>query len=456
MLTTKEQVKELQRCFKDPVHFINEYIKFYDTQHSVEIDLQLWPFQEEYARSFYSDRFVLALKSRQLGFTTVTLAMAIHEAIFHPHARIVIMAQTEPDAMNLLSNAKYMFDRLPDWMKPQVGRDSMTMLFFPKLNSSVEVKACSPKAGRSIQATHVILDEFAFYNISRKSLDEEIYTAIMPTVERGGRLTIISTPNGRDNLYYELINKTKDGKTPFKLFELTWRVHPERDEEWKAETLKTYTDPRKFEQEYECSFLQTGVPIFNSAYLKVGTVQQKYNPSHTYVIGADVAEGNADGDFSVAYVFDLNTLEQVAEIRGHFPLDKYALMLDELGRRYGNAILAPERNNHGHAVLLKLKELGYPNIYKHTDGKPGWLTSTTTKPMMIVELEEGLRTGEIKISSPDLLRELLAYQDLGGGKSGTGKGAHDDCVIAMAITFQLRRARRPRAWGPGSAAQLGF
>lgn len=448
MITNFDQVKELKACKNNPVHFINRYIKFYDTQENKQIDLQLWDFQEEYASAFYTDRFILALKSRQLGFTTVTLALALHEALFHKNVRIVIMAQTENDASNLLNNIKYMFQYLPEWMKPQVGRDNTSTLEFPKLNSSISVQACSPRAGRSIQATHIILDEFAFYNVSRKSMDEDIYTAIYPTVSRGGRLTIISTPNGVGNYFHTLVSQAISKDNDFRLFQLMWNVRKDRDQAWYEQTLRQL-GPKKFAQEYECSFLQSGKPIFQSSYLKVATTRKPAVSGHRYAIGADPAEGLVDGDYSVGYVIDLDTLEQVEEIRGHYTPDVFAEMLDSLGRRYCDAIVGVERNNHGHTVLLRLAQLQYPNIYRDDKGKAGWLTTGTSKPIMIDDLEEALRNEEVKISSHILLSELQAYQDLGGGQSGAPSSMHDDCVMAMALAFQMRRRRTARAWGPG-------
>ena len=36
----------------------------------------------------------------------------------------------------------------------------------------------------------------------------------------------------------------------------------------------------------------------------------------------------------------------------------------KLGRRYGNALIAVERNNHGYGVLAHLKDLDYHNLLR--------------------------------------------------------------------------------------------
>lgn len=438
-LSYEQQIREIVKCRKNSHYFINEYIYFYDTQNNQTIDLKLWDFQEDYVASFQKDRFIIALKSRQLGFTTVTLALALHEIAFFQNTRILIIAQTESDAMNLLSNIKFMYDHLPDYLKPVTGRNSTTILEFPKLNSSIEVKACSPKAGRSIQATHVILDEYAFYNLGKSStLDEDIYTSIYPTISKAGKLTIISTPNGMGNHFHQLITKAKNGDSIFKLFELKWQVRPDRDEAWYQETLKAL-GPKKFAQEYECSFLQSGSPVFNSEYLSIKAQPKEPNRNHRYVIGADTSDGDINSDYSVASIIDLDTMEQVKEVRLRATPDKFAQILDNLGRQYNNAVVGVERNNMGGTVLLRLKDLSYPNIYKYKDGKDGWLTSSTSKPIMIDDLEEALRTEQLKICSPILLTELQTFQHLGGGKMGAPSSYHDDTVMSLAIAYALRK-----------------
>jgi len=85
------------------------------------------------------------------------------------------------------------------------------------------------------------------------------------------------------------------------------------------------------------------------------------------VIGADVGEGLAHGDASAACVLDLKTGEQVAELHGRIPPDRFARVLDALGRYYHRALLGVERNNHGHSTLNTLSHTcQYPNLYHHT------------------------------------------------------------------------------------------
>ena len=76
---------------------------------------------------------------------------------------------------------------------------------------------------------------------------------------------------------------------------------------------------------------------------------------------------------------------QCAELHGHFPPLELARRLIKLGRRFGNALIAVERNNHGYGVLAHLKDLEYENLFTQ-GGQDGWLTSVVSRPTMIENL----------------------------------------------------------------------
>ena len=81
---------------------------------------------------------------------------------------------------------------------------------------------------------------------------------------------------------------------------------------------------------------------------------------------------------------------QCAELHGHFPPFELARRVVELGREYGNALVAVERNNHGFGVLAHLKDLQYENLFISRAGRMGWLTSVVTRPAMIENLAAAL------------------------------------------------------------------
>jgi hypothetical protein len=157
-----------------------------------------------------------------------------------------------------------------------------------------------------------------------------------------------------------------------------------------------------------------------------------------YLIAVDPAGGGAEGDFSAAQVLEAGSGLQCAELRGKLGTLELARRAAALGREYGAATLVVERNNHGSGVLAYLKSVcRYPRIFAQ-DGQDGWLTSSLSRPRMIGALASALVERPGLFHSRRLLRECRTFVRLRNGRTGAQAGAHDDCVMAMAIGLAAR------------------
>jgi hypothetical protein len=122
-------------------------------------------------------------------------------------------------------------------------------------------------------------------------------------------------------------------------------------------------------------------------------------------------------------------------------------------------LIAVERNNHGHAVLLALRhQLHYPRLYRHWgihgafDSSPadGWPMNAQTKPQAIQCLARMLRDAPEAFSSSRLLEQCRSFSwtEDGGmaaraGSAASDASAHDDLVIATAIALAVRAQAPP-------------
>ncbi len=169
-----------------------------------------------------------------------------------------------------------------------------------------------------------------------------------------------------------------------------------------------------------------------------------------YAVGADTA---GDGsDYSVAQVVDGETGRQVCALRGRMDEDVFARQLFCLGMWYNQALLAVEVNFSSYPIR-ELERLGYPRQYMRESGgqyRPGFRTTAASRPVIIARLVEVVREHPEWICHRETLREMLAFVRNGRGRPEAQPGAHDDCVMALAIAYQCREqleAQPAQAWG---------
>ena len=164
-----------------------------------------------------------------------------------------------------------------------------------------------------------------------------------------------------------------------------------------------------------------------------------------YIVGVDPAGGGNEGDYASFEVIERASGCQCAEMRGHLPPQELAARVAAVAREYNQALVAVERNNHGHGVLAYLAAAEkYENIYQQ-NGQPGWLTSISTRPRLISEFAALLATEPGLFSSRRLLEECRTFVRHADGSAAALAGAHDDCIMAMAIAQAVRMETLPRS-----------
>jgi hypothetical protein len=135
---------------------------------------------------------------------------------------------------------------------------------------------------------------------------------------------------------------------------------------------------------------------------------------------------------------------QCAELHGHFGPAELAKKVAGLAREYNGALVAVERNNHGHGVLAYLGvSEHYQNIYEQ-NGQAGWLTNSISKPKVIADLATALAGNSSLFHGEGFLEECREYVRHEDGTTSAVSGAHDDRVMAMAIALAVRAEKLVR------------
>jgi len=462
-LSKKELVKEIVKCGKDPVYFIDNYCKISHPTRG-QISFKTWDFQQDLLQKFNDYRNNVILKSRQMGISTITAAYVSWMMLFHRDKNILVIATKFSTAANLVKKVKAMIKLLPPWFD-QLSAIAIDNRSSFVLNNGSEIKASSTSsdAGRSEALSLLVIDEAAHIDGFG-----ELWAALQPTMAAGGRCIALSSPNGVGNWFHKTYVASQAGENDFHPTVLHWTLHPERDQEWFDETTRNLSR-RKVAQEYECNFNASGETVIHPDDLtKISTrccepkhqtgfdrnlwIWEEYKSENKYLLVGDVSRGDGK-DYSVFHIFDINTMVQVAEYRGKPTTDLFSRILFDAGKEYGNAMVVVENNNIGFSVLEKLIDAQYPNLYYSTKGTheyleqyeaeqvsnsvPGFTTSQKTRPLIVAKLEEFVRNELITINSERTYQELKTFI-WNNGRPQAQRSYNDDLVMSLAITCWVR------------------
>ena len=462
LLTKKEIMKEIVKCGKDPDYFINNYAKITHPQRGL-IPFKTYGYQKDVLNSYEDHRFNVILKARQLGMSTITAAYVVWLMLFHKEKNVLVLATKFSTASNLVKKVKTILRNCPPWVRiAEVSIDNRTSFELTN-GSQIKASSTSEDAGRSEALSLLVIDEAAHV----ENL-EKLWMGLYPTLSTGGRCIALSTPNGVGNWFHKTCTEAELQINDFFLTTLIWNVHPERDREWFQKETKNMSR-REIAQELECSFNMSGETVFhpddmnrikegiNDPKYRTGMdrnywIWKEYDPKASYVISADVARGDGK-DCSVFHVFNTLSMEIVAEYRGKVTPDLFSQILQNAGKEYGDCMIVVENNTVGFAVLDKLKEKEYPNIFHSikssheyidqyqaeyaTNAIAGFTTSQKTRPLIIAKLEEFIRNGLIIINSSRLYNEMKTFI-WNNGRPEAMRSYNDDLIMACAIGCWVR------------------
>ena len=449
------QIAEIVKCGKDPVYFMNKYLKI---QHPLRglIPFKTYPFQDDCVSEFNEHRFNIVLKSRQLGLSTLVAAYAVWQAVFYKEKNILIIATKLAVAQNFIRKVKTYIKSMPNWLLvPTIVANNKQQVEFSN-GSQIKAVPTSEDAGRSEALSLLIVDEAAFV----RNFDE-LWMGLYPTLSTGGRAILLSTPNGVGGQYHEIYTKAERKENKFNPVKLMWDVHPERGDEWFEKETKNMSQ-KQVAQELLCDFASSGDTFLSNDVLEKIRILtnhpiEKSGPQGNvwywkypvegihYVLSADVSRGDS-GDYSTLHVINTKDMSVDVEYKGKMPPDHFASLIYDVAKRYNKAIVCPENNAYGYTVLVKLGELGYKNIYFATEkekykflygegnniGKAGFNTNKESREKILANFEEMLRNGRLKTSSIRLYSELKTFV-WNGKKVGAMKGYNDDLVMSLAI-----------------------
>ncbi len=433
----------------------------------------------------------IILKARQLGITTYVAARFFIYSITREGALSVQVAHDQRSAEEIFRIVHRLLENLPAELRQSAlvtSRANVRQIVFPVFDSEYRVEtAADPNAGRGLTIHNLHCSEVARWP---RDISETL-ASLRAAVPPGGEIFLESTPNGAGGAFYDEWQRSAQTGYTRHFYPWWWdpgyrrpsqvarftdeelelmqkhRLEPaqiafrrEMRANFRNRAREEYAeDPEScFLASGDCVFdvdlvekrLQQPAPIIETA--DNGRLLTLFPPvaavngaaAKQYVIGVDPAGGGADGDYSCAQVIEASGGVQCAELHGHFNPHELAARVAVLAHKYNDALVAIERNNHGHAVLAHLTmNQAYTNLYK-SGGQLGWLTSVATRPRMLERFAALLSEAPFMFLSPRLLEECRTFIRHADGTCSAAAGANDDTVMAMAIAQVVRAEIRTK------------
>jgi len=422
----------------------------------------------------------IVLKARQMGLTTWIAARFFLRTITQPGTVTLLVAHTRESAQEIFGIVRRFAEHLPRELRKgplSTSKASARVLAFPLLDSRyMVVSAGERNAGRGLTIQNLHCSEMARW----KGDAAETLAGLRAALSPAGELVLESTPDGVGGSFHSEWQHADETATVRHFFPW-WMEARYRAEAADKETL-TEEEARlmrregldlqqigfrrqmrasfrglarqEYAEDAEACFRASGECVFELERIerrltevalpaetrRNGELRIWFPPlaGKRYVVAADPAGGGSEGDYSAAQVVELESGLQCAEFAGHVGGLELSQFLTELAREYNEAELVVERNNHGHGVLaLALNNCGYKRIYAK-DGQPGWPTDSVSRPAVLARLGSTLVERPECFMSARLLSECRSFVRLPNGRTGACAGAHDDCVMSMAIALTAR------------------
>ena len=238
MALSKEQaILEYAKCVKNTPYALRTYLQTYDNTQSKYVPLDLFHDQIRLIEDYDNYEENIALKYRQAGVSTITSAWVSKRLVFASKTKpekILVIANKQDTSIEMANKIRAFVEQWPSWLGVGFSNDKNAQKHF-KLSNGCEVKAVatSKDALRGYTPTILIFDEAAFIDA-----DDDFWSACMASLSTGGKVIVISTPNGFDPIYYSIYDQALRGMNDFKITEMYWYRDPRYSKDLKLLKVK--------------------------------------------------------------------------------------------------------------------------------------------------------------------------------------------------------------------------
>lgn len=375
----------------------------------------------EYQRQYLASEkpFSILVWHRRARKTRTALNKQIIKIISQPRGVYYYVLPTYRQAKAVIWDS-LVKDHVPDQIVDKKN-DSELAIYYK--NGSIQrfVGAEDPDKHRGTNPIDVVFDEYS-------EQSERIWTEIFQPVlrENKGTATFVYTPKGK-NHSWKLLQLAK--QQPETWYSDVQSVHDTKMfTDTELADIKLNTPLALYQQEYECSFLESASSFFRRTRENTYTPDDTCDSTHQYQVGVDLAKYQ---DWTVITPFDLNTFKVLPQDRfNQVDWNLQKARISVAYHKYHNGQLVVDATGVGDPIAEDLGNQGLQVLpFKFTE---------QSKRELLTHLSILLEQDRIKIpNDQELLAELDAIQwglsENGKTKITTVEGMTDDRVMSLAL-----------------------
>ncbi len=356
MTNVAPEVIEYLKCKKNPLYFIEKYVKI-PTQGGPKLisEAGLWHKTNKYRLAIkctWKFHKLILLFPRQTGKTTFLTSMDLHTLNFYEGIQAGFISLDKGRVTDYIRRLQYIYDQLPVFLKAPQKRSLSDRVTYFKLENKSQLHTSSVSGNidpgnvmRGLSLSTIFIDEAAFLPL------DQLLTAVGPAYSKASieakdagkpySFILTTTPNGiNDGGFYNLmINATpvnellvnpedplcdellpddqckeileQPGRNGYVFIKLNW--NEVYDDAWYEEQRRTLNfNKRRISQEVDLVFLGSSTSIFSDDIImkiqpakkvwnknlfnnyNIHFLTETFDPDHVYVIGVDVAASSED------------------------------------------------------------------------------------------------------------------------------------------------------------------
>lgn len=313
-LDATQAIENYKRYRENPWAFVSECVF---TLNEVKKDdpIQRFPdkeYLELYCRLWLKYPLLAVPKTRRMTMSWMTISLYVWDAIFHKGRFTAFVSKKEDDADYLVRRAMFIVENLDRNKLAEDFIPKMEYKFchldFPELKSKIQGFPQGADQLRQFTFSGIFGDECAFWENA-----EKFYGASYPTIDGGGKMTLVSSPapgffkklcfdaldipgdinvaeyspDGKKVL--EGVRVWNNKKNKFLIYELHYTADPEKRHAEYRESIKNSMPVQEYLREYELHWdTFSGQPVYPEfGKLHIISEKPEPNPSLPMLIGFD-------------------------------------------------------------------------------------------------------------------------------------------------------------------------